>query len=95
MIRPRAEVATDAEVKKREFCLKDKRLCVSPRALKPTSFTRGLSEERLDDFLDIRALAFGALWLLRVVLLNGTHFTKFLVAITANVFVEGHKRTSG
>lgn len=71
------------------------KLLSPPRALIPTRFTRGFSEERFDDSLDIRALALGALWLLRVVFLNGAHFAKFLVALTANVFVEGHTRTSG
>ena len=68
---------------------------LSCEALIPARFTRGFSEERFDDFLDIRALAFGALWLLRVVFLNGPHLAKFLVALTANVFVEGHTRASG
>jgi hypothetical protein len=66
-----------------------------PRTLIPTRFTRGFREERFDDFLDICALALGALWFRSVVFLNGQHFAKFLVAIAANVFVEGHKRTSG
>src|SRR5688572_9844611 len=55
-----------------------------------TSLARGLREERFDDLLQVRAPAFRAVQLLRVVLLDAQHFVEFLVAFAAAVFVERH-----
>jgi hypothetical protein len=52
--------------------------------------TRRLREERLDDFFQFGALAFRAVHLLRLVFLDGQHFTKFVMALAADVFVKGH-----
>jgi hypothetical protein len=52
--------------------------------------TRRLREERLDDFFQFGALAFRAVHLLRLVFLDGQHFTKFVMAVAADVFVKGH-----
>ena len=53
--------------------------------------TRRLCEERLDDFFQVGALAFRAVHLLRLVFLDGQHFAKFVMALAADVFVEGHR----
>src|SRR5271165_1036255 len=53
--------------------------------------TRCLREERLDDFFQVDALAFRAVHLLRLVLLDGQHFVKFVMTRAANVFVKGHR----
>ena len=55
------------------------------------SLARRPGEERFDDLFQIRALAFRAVQFLRVVLLEGQHFAKFLVAFAAEVFVERHR----
>jgi hypothetical protein len=57
--------------------------------------TRCFGEEWLDNFLYIRAPAFRALRLLSFVLLDSQRFAEFLIALLANVFVEGHTVTSG
>ena len=69
--------------------------CASSYGSISACFARGLGEEWLDDLLDIGALTLWTLRLLRFVFLNGQYFAKFFVAVTANVFVEGHSGTSG
>ena len=54
------------------------------------SIASRLSEERLDDFFQVAALAFWALQLLRLVFLDGQNFAKSLTAFAANVLVKGH-----
>ena len=49
-----------------------------------------LCEERLDDFFQVGALAFRAVYLLRLVFLDGQHFAKFFMALAADIFVKGH-----
>jgi len=53
--------------------------------------TRRLCEERLDDFFQVGPLAFRAVYLLRLVFLDGQHFSKFFMALAADVFVKGHR----
>ena len=53
--------------------------------------TRRFREERLDDFFQVGALAFRAVHLLGLVFLDGQHFTKFVMALAADVFVKGHR----
>ena len=52
--------------------------------------TRRLCEERLDDFFQVGPLAFRAVYLLRLVFLDGQRFAKFFMALAADVFVKGH-----
>ena len=49
------------------------------------------ANERLDDFFQVGALAFRAVYLLRLVFLDGQHFAKFFMALAADVFVKGHR----
>src|SRR5208283_3473482 len=53
--------------------------------------THRLREERFDDFCQVGALAFRAVHLLRLVLLDGQHFVKFVMTLAANVFVKRHR----
>jgi hypothetical protein len=53
--------------------------------------TRRFREERLDDFFQVGALAFRAVHFLGLVFLDGQHFTKFVMALAADVFVKGHR----
>jgi hypothetical protein len=64
-----------------------------PRTLRSIAsrLTRRLREERLNDFIQVGTLAFRAVHLLRLVLLDGQHFAKFVMALTADVFVKGRR----
>src|SRR5271165_7234162 len=53
--------------------------------------THRLREERFDGFFQVGALAFRAVHLLRLVLLDGQHFVKFVMTLAANVFVKRHR----
>jgi hypothetical protein len=50
-----------------------------------------LREEGRDDLLQIGTLAFRAVDLLRLVLLDGQYFVKFVMTLATDVFVEGHR----
>jgi hypothetical protein len=63
---------------------------VSGLFLEAARLTRRLREKWLDDFIHVRAFALWTADLLGVVLLDGQHFAKFLVALATEVFVKRH-----
>jgi hypothetical protein len=50
----------------------------------------GLAEKRLNDLLQVCALALRAVNLLFIVLRDGQHFGKLVLALPADVFVKRH-----
>jgi hypothetical protein len=51
---------------------------------------RCFSEVQLDDFVEIRGIAFRAVHLPDFMLFDGNRFAEFRATLAADVFVEGH-----